>query len=272
MNWLNSIFYGILSGFAQFLPISATAHEKLFLLLSGSEQVHPLQMLLIHIGCIAGIFSSVRNLVDILFKKPKKHSRGRSVNSVEVYDLRLVKISAVPLLLGLVILYLFMPLSNNLILLTVLLIVNGVVLYIPDRMLQGNKDARFMSVLDSYLIGISGSLAILPGFSGVGFMYSSALVRGADRKHAFRWAIMLAFYTLCALSVFDLISAFSYTGEPVKFVSLLCWLLSASFAYLGSCFSIRIVQFLSVRGGISGFAFYSWGAAMLTFILYLTAV
>ena len=272
MNWFHSIFYGLISGIAQFLPISATAHQKLYLLFSGAAEFHPLQMLLIHIGCIAGILTNAKHFMDLLLKKTGKNYRSKNRTDPEVYDLRMVKTASVPLLLGFTILYLFKFPSDNLIILMVLFLINGIALYIPERMLRGNKDARFMSVLDSYLIGISGSLSALPGISGVGFIYSSAIARGADRKHAFRWTIMLSFYVLCAMSVFDVVSLFSYTGESVKFISILYWLLSALFAYLGSCISIRMIQFLSVRNGISGFAYYSWGAALLVFILYLTVV
>lgn len=272
MNWVNSIFYGLISGVAQFLPISATAHQKLYLMFSGSGQSHPLQMLLIHIGCIVGIFSSEKTLLNLFFRKSKKNSRINTRINTEVFDARLVKTSSLPLLLGYIVLILFNPLPDNLITLIVLLLINGIVLYIPERMLQGNKDARFMSFLDSYFIGISGSLSALPGISGIGFMYSSSVARGADRKHAFRWAIMLCLYILCTMSLVDLLNAFSYTGDSVKFISIIYWLLSGLFAYLGSCISIRIVQFMSVRNGISGFAYYSWGAALLIFFMYLTVV
>lgn len=272
MNWINSIFFGLISGVAQFLPISASAHQKLYLLFSGSGQPHPLQMLFIHIGCIAGIITNARYLLNLLFKATRYRSRSRSGNRAELFDVRMIKTSALPLLLGFVILSLFNPLPDNLIVLIILLLINGIVLYIPERMLLGNKDARFMSVLDSCLIGVSGALSALCGISGIGIMYSASVARGADRKHAFRWAIMLSFYVLCAWSVFDLIYAFSYTGDPIRFIGILCWLISGLFAYLGSCIGIQVVHFLSFRNGISGFAYYSWGAALLVFILYLTVV
>ena len=41
MTWLESLLYGLLSGIAEFLPISADAHRHLFCLLTG-KQNHPL--------------------------------------------------------------------------------------------------------------------------------------------------------------------------------------------------------------------------------------
>ena len=270
MNFLNSIILGLLSGVAQFLPISESAHNKLFLMFSGIDQIHPMQMLLIHIGCMIAIVTNFRHLIDSVTKSPKQHKRGNFGSSSEIYDLRLTKSAAFTLIVCMALFWLLRLPSDNKILLMLLLIINGVVLYAPERMLKGNKDARHMSVLDSYLIGSVGALAIFPGISGVGSMYSVAAARGADSKNAFKWAIVLVFYTLCALLVFDVISLLNYTGDAFKFIYIIYWIISGLFAYLGSCIGIYLIRFLSVRSGISGFAYYSWGAALLVFFIYLT--
>ena len=270
MNFVNSIILGLLSGAAQFLPISESAHNKLFLMFSGIDQIHPMQMLLIHIGCIFAILTNFRHLMDSVLKKPKQHKRGNFSSSSEIYDLRLTKSAAFALIISLAVFLLLSLPSDNKIVLMILLVVNGIVLYAPERMLKGNKDARHMSVLDSYLMGSVGAMTVFPGISGIGFMYSAATARGADSKNAFKWAIVLVFYTLCALSIFDVISLVSYTGEAFKIIHIVYWIISGLFAYLGSCAAIYLIRFLSVRSGISGFAYYSWGAALLVFFIYLT--
>jgi undecaprenyl pyrophosphate phosphatase UppP len=47
---------------------------------------------------------------------------------------------------------------------------------------------------------------------------------------------------------------------------VLAMIVAAPIAYL----CIMFLRFLSVKVGFSGFAYYSWGAAMFTLILYLT--
>jgi hypothetical protein len=41
-------------------------------------------------------------------------------------------------------------------------------------------------------------------------------------------------------------------------------------AFVGSYLGITFIRFLAVKVGFSGFAYYSWGAALFAFILYLT--
>ena len=47
----------------------------------------------------------------------------------------------------------------------IFLVLNAVILFLPTLLPTGNKDARSMSPLDAMLIGLSGVLGAVPGFS-----------------------------------------------------------------------------------------------------------
>ena len=50
LNWLQSLLYGAISGFGEFLPIDPVSHRKLLLLLMGAEK-SPLLEFTVHLAC-----------------------------------------------------------------------------------------------------------------------------------------------------------------------------------------------------------------------------
>ena len=264
MNWLESILYGLITGIAEFLPIPARAHQQIFTHLAGTGSAAPLCDLMVHIALLLALYTSGGSIFTSLRRdrrtlRSPRHIQGRIIT-------RLVKTAAVPM----IVLLLFYPalghIGDSFPALSVLLILNGMILFIPNFMLHGNKDARSMSVLDSLLIGFFGGLSVFSGISRVGAATSIAAARGADKQHAFHWALLLSFPALVVLIGFDLLNIIS-NGLSANF--FLC-ILAAVGAYIGGYFSIKLMRTALCRLDYSGFAYYSWGTALFTFILYLT--
>ena len=136
--------------------------------------------------------------------------------------------------------------------------------------MQGNKDARMMSSADSILIGSVAGLSGLPGISCVGMVTSVSIMRGAERQSALNWAFLLAIPAYIAMIGLDLVSAFSGVGLVPFWSNLLGYILSVAGAYIAGYFAIIFMKFMTVRTGYSGFAYYSIGAALFSFLLYLT--
>ena len=129
-----------------------------------------------------------------------------------------------------------------------------------------------MSLLDSFLIGIAGSFSAFPGISRIGSTALAASARGADRQNTLNWALLLsipALITHMGLDVFSMVANINAVNFWSSFFS---YILAAAGTYIGGYFGILLMKFLTVRTGFSGFSYYSWGAALFTFILYLTVV
>ena len=63
INWLESILFGLVSGFAEFLPVSSNAHKTIFLFLFGVDSEHAFLSLFVHIGVLLGLVLSSRTLL-----------------------------------------------------------------------------------------------------------------------------------------------------------------------------------------------------------------
>ena len=51
-SWLESLIYGLISGLAEFLPISAEGHQHIMLYLFGGELRDPVRDFFVHIGLL----------------------------------------------------------------------------------------------------------------------------------------------------------------------------------------------------------------------------
>ena len=270
MNWFESIIYGLLSGISEFLPISSHAHQALLRLIFGVDQENPIVNLFVHLGMLLSVYSGCRTLLEHFRREQRQRTRREHTGNTRFsWDKRFIKNSAIPMLLGMAVITYISRANSNLLLTSILLFVNGIILFIPSRLLHGVKDARCMSAMVSVLIGLSGSISTLPGISRIGTVISVATMRGADRKNALNWAFLLSFPALAIFIGIDFLQIITNMDAVNIWSSLLTGILAAIFSYLGGLLGITVIRFMSVRSDLSGFSFYCWGASLLTFILYL---
>ena len=187
------------------------------------------------------------------------------------YILRLVKAASFPLVLGSLFYLVTRKYEFQLQYLVWFFIINGVVLMIPEYIRHGNKDARHMTGLDSILLGAFGACSVLPGISRIGMMSGYALARGADRQHIINWALVLSLPAIVLFIGLDIYNLFSIGIGIVGILGFLSCLISGVMAFIGAYFGVRTVRFLAVQTGFVGCAYYSWGAALFAFVLYLIA-
>ena len=139
-------------------------------------------------------------------------------------------------------------------------------------MMQGNKDERSLSALDSWIIGISGSLAVFPGISRVAVMLSASIIRGIDRKKAANWVLLLSIPALLFASVLDILTLFTFSGRMQITGSFLGYLFSGLSAYIVGYFSITLIRASTADNDYSGYSYYALGVMLFSLFLYLFIV
>ena len=272
MSLLKDILYGFISGFAEFLPVSSLGHQALLRDLFGWGSGQPIRDLLVHIALIIALLTNCGPSFARANRERRLVSRGRRINAEitkDGFDLRLIKTAAVPLVIGSLFCFYTLNRHYSLAWVSVFFFLNGVIMIIPDHVRSANKDARKMTGLEGIILGISGALSVFPGISRTGAMCAFASVRGASKHHTINWIFLLSLPALIVLCGFDFISIFTAAGNGTSFLALLGYIISASAAYCGGSLSIALIRFLTYRTGYDGFAYYSWGAALFSMILYL---
>lgn len=272
MSFLESLIYGLGSGLAEFLPVSSLGHQALMLRLFGLGNREPARDVFVHIGILIALVMACRSMFNHAMAKQRvttNSRRGRRVEYRSSYDLRLAKSAIVPMLLGFIVYFFVRTVEKNMAILALLFVVNGVFIIIPEYTRRGNKDGRFMSGWDSVALGLFGALSAFPGISRSATMNFYAGMRGADRGHALNWFFLLSVPALLLLILIDIINLFMFPLGSVTFIGFLGYLISGVAAFIGGHLGVSLMRYLSVHMGYAGFAYYSWGAAMFSFVLYL---
>lgn len=276
MNWIQSILYGLVSGLAEFLPISAAGHQRLLLELMGVDSSEPVRNLLIHLAVMAALLVCCGTYIEKLRRDRKNTSRGRRrtasyYDSRTVYDGRVIGTAIVPMGILLLLTGLCAGVFDSIIFTAMFFLINGIILYVPEHLPHGNKDARKMAGLDALGIGLFAGLSVLPGVSRVGSAMSFAIGRGADKQKALQWVLVLSIPAIAIGILFDVIGIFSVGLAGITFPAVFGYFCSAVSAFGAACAGIYFIRFFCVRSNLTVFGFYSWGAALLSIIVYLMA-
>ena len=273
MRFLESLLYGLFSGLAEFLPISSQAHQALLMQIFGRTQREPLRDLLVHIALIIALMLSASSLFSRVSQERGLSRNRKSVNrratSKYLMDLQLVCTAAIPMVIMLLIYLATGSWEFNPTVMMVVLIINGIIILVPDYMRHGNKDSRAISAFEAIIIGVASGLSFFPGISRTGACLSSAVVTGSNKQNGANWALMLALPALATYIMIDIIRLIAFGLAGVTFLAVLGYLVSAITAFIGGYLSVIILRFITERANTAVFAFYSWGMALFGFLLYL---
>lgn len=270
---LESILYGLVTGITEFLPVSARAHQALLRYLFGAETRDPLRDLLVHIAILAAIIVSCRETLIRLQKAQTLYTANRRRHQrpadSSYFDLRLLKTAIVPLVLGLVLRFATVALDGKLLALMFFLALNATILLLAEHTRHGNRTAKTMTGLDGIAIGLAGSLSVLPGISRTAAIVSYGTLRGTDGKSVASWAILLSVPAMLFAIIFDVFGLVSYGTGAITFATFAGMFLSALAAFCGGFVGIKTLNAAVSQSRFSGFAYYTVGLVVFTFILYM---
>ena len=276
LTWLESIVYGLISGIADIFPVSATGHRMLLLKIFGETKDLDLMRMFVHLGIFCAILLHcqphiVRFLRAKRLSRVPKRRRRRPLDTKSLMDYSLWKTMLVPVILSMFLYSHVEALTERIIWVAVFMLVNGLILYIPQFLPGSNKDSRTLSRVEGLLMGLGGLAAVLPGVSAVGSAASIGAVCGVDRGYGFTMALLMNLGVNIGLVVLDLIAVFSVGLSGLYFALILRCLVTGIAAFAGAYLSIQLLRRFIGEHDYTGFAYYCWGLALFTFILNLMA-
>lgn len=275
-NWLYSILMSIVTGVTSILPVSVEAHQRLMLKFMGMREIPPLLHLGMHISIAAALYLCCQNHIlkmaraSRLARVPKR-KRKRPLDTRSLMDLSLLKTMLLPVILGLFLYEKITTLVSNSIVMATFLFINGLFLYIPQFLPSSNKDCRSLSRVEGLLMGLGGTLFVIPGLSGMGASLSVASVTGVERKYGLNMILLMQFGITVGRIILDVVAIVSGNIGGISLIAVICFLLAAVFAFVATYFCVKFLRYLAEQNGFSAFAYYSWGLALFTFVLSLMA-
>lgn len=276
LSWIQSVVYGFLSGFMDIVPVSAQAHRILLMKFYGISGGTEVMQLMVHMGLFAGLYFSCQsqivriNRARALARVPKRR-RKRPLDTRSLMDWSMLKTMLVPVIAGLFLYRFHDSMSENLMIVSVFLFVNGLILYFPQFLPGSNRDSRTLSRVEGFLMGLGGTASVLPGISAVGTAASIGSICGVERGFCLSMALMMNMALNFGLAVLDVMTLFTTGLGEISFGIILRYLVTGLTAFGGCLLGIRLMRYLSGNHGYSIFGLYCVGLALFTFIVNLLA-
>ncbi|HWJ66807.1 MAG TPA: undecaprenyl-diphosphate phosphatase [Nocardioides sp.] len=205
-EFLQAVFLGVLQGLTEFLPISSSAHLRIFPELFGWEDPGAAFTAVIQIGTELAVLLYFRK--DIwrigrawLLSLFKPEYRGALDARMGWY----IIVGSLPIVvLGFALKDVIERDFRNLWIVGCTLIALGIVLGIADRVGRNEKQIKQLRLRDAVLMGGAQAMALVPGVSRSGATLSMGRFLGYEREAATRFAFLLAIPAVIGAGLFEL--------------------------------------------------------------------
>ncbi len=221
MDFLEAIILGLLQGLTEFLPISSSAHLRIFGDLAGwgdpGATFTAITQLGTELAVLIYFWTDITRIIGKWFRsfgaKGGAHSAGVRKGDPDVKLGWIIIIGTIPIVLaGFFLQDIIRTSLRSLWITAIVLIVFGILLGLADRLGRRVKTGADVTYRDGLLIGVAQMLALVPGVSRSGASTSAGLVLGYDRPSAARFSFLLAVPAVFGSGLYETYTAF--TCEP----------------------------------------------------------
>lgn len=279
MNLFEAILLGIIQGITEFLPISSTGHltiaGKLLNLVSES---HPESwtsfIAVIQLGTMAAVLVYfAKDIVLIIKDFLRENLSERKKISQQNLNSRLgwlVIIGTIPVV---IIGFAFKDiiegaLTKNLYVIAFSLIGLAIILAIAEKVANFKKDLKDISLLDSFLIGIAQTFALIPGSSRSGTTITGGLFLELKRDVAARFSFLLSIPAVLASGLFELMHSLKYLTADMALNIVIATIVSGISGYIAIDFLLKYLK----KHSTFLFVYYRIAAGIFILILLLTNI
>ena len=210
--WFAAVL-GVVQGLTEFIPVSSTAHLKIFRILLGqhiSPETYTAYIAVIQLGTLAAVL--------VYFAKDLAHLAVAMVKQPTSHDAKLpwmIAIGTLPIVVvGLLLKHRIESDLNSLYIIATALIVIGIVMGFIDHHASG-REGRTMATLtfvDALVVGLAQTLALVPGVSRSGSTICMALLLGLTRSDSARFSFLLSIPAVAGAGILEASKAFRELG------------------------------------------------------------
>ncbi|NED97582.1 undecaprenyl-diphosphate phosphatase [Phytoactinopolyspora alkaliphila] len=290
MEWFQAVVLGVLQGLTEFLPISSSAHLRIYPQLFGWQDPGAAFTAVTQIGTeTAVILYFIKDIGRIInawtrslfgggtgsarmsASAPGSVSAGKHRRlNYDPAEARLgwfVILGTVPIVVaGIALKDVIEGDFRSLWIIGTTLIVLGIVLGIADSVGSKNRSVGDLRLRDALLVGLAQALALVPGVSRSGASISMGLLLGLDRPTAARFAFLLAIPAVLGAGIYEWPSAMSEGSVYGMGPTLVATVVSFVVGYSVIAWLFRWLN----RGSFAPFVTYRILLGALTLILLTT--
>ncbi|WP_345527904.1 undecaprenyl-diphosphate phosphatase [Nocardioides endophyticus] len=206
VDFLQAVVLGVIQGLTEFLPISSSAHLRIFPELFGWGDPGAAFTAVVQIGTeLAVLIYFWRDIWRIASTWLKSLFRPEYRGQLDARMGWFIILGSVPIvILGIALKDTIETEFRSLWIIGTMLIVMGIVLGIADKVGSTEKTLKQLTLRDAVFMGLAQALALIPGVSRSGATLSMGRFLGYDRETATRYAFLLAIPAVIGAGVFQL--------------------------------------------------------------------
>lgn len=263
MRWYEAVFYGILQGLSEFLPISSSGHLAIAQEFLGSELDMDGRLgfnVLLHLATLLAVLLVYRRdaaaLVKGSFTLVLKMLRGRAGWKSLEFDERLALCALTATLMMIPAAFLddaLGALSSSLLAVGICLVLNSVILWFSDVLGRSDKDISKLTPKNAFLTGLCQLLALMPGISRSGTTVTGMLWQNFDRESAVRFSFIMSIPAILGACALELPETFS---QQVTKSELLVYAIGALAAAITAILAMKLLGYISKKSNFRIFSYY----------------
>lgn len=274
MSILEGILYGLLQGIAEFLPISSSGHLALAQNLFGAADTegneHLAFNVLLHLATLLAVCTVYRkdvwlvvkgffSLIKKLFKRKlnlKRLDYGEKLFVMLVF-------ATLPLIPAILVKDWLEAVSSVSWAIGLLLIINGLVLFISDKLASNRFSLSKSNPVKAFYPGVAQVFGLLPGISRSGITITGSLLGGFERKDAVKLSFLMSVPAILGASILELPDFFK-DGIPAE--NALPFIIGAIVAAVSGFGAIKLLQYIAKNKGFSYFSVYCFAVGLFAII------
>ncbi len=250
---LKYIIIAIVQGISEVLPISSSAHlllvEELFLLRDDNLTLE----IFLHLASLISVVFFLRkpliSLISGFFKYTFFEQPGYQTEFKLCWY---VVFSTIPVVVFTIVFKeQITRVSNNILIIGILLMINGVLLLITNKV-QGRKHLKTMTLKDAIIIGLFQCLGIFPGISRSGSCLCGAYTRKLEKNDAKEYAFLLFLPAVIGAFILEIDNFGLIFTSPNIGIYIIAFIITAIVTYLAFLFLDKVIK----NGKIKYFGYY----------------
>lgn len=203
-----AIVLGIVQGLTEFLPISSSAHLRIVPSLFGWNDLGAAYTAVIQVGTMMAIIIYFgKDLIEMILAVLRGFRTKNWMNDPYSKLFVMICVGTVPILfIGYTLKGVIRNEFRDMYLIAGNIIFFSLVIYTAEKYTSKNRKIGSMNIIDSILIGLFQSLALVPGTSRSGSTISGGFIRNLDRESATRYSFLLSIPAVLISGVYELFS------------------------------------------------------------------
>ncbi len=263
MSIVLAIFYGIIQGVTEFLPVSSSGHLNIAQNLFGMENPEAYGMtfdILLHLATLIAVFivywRDIFPLIPAFFRMVGKLLKGNF--KLEAYTAAermciMVIIATLPLVAAVFLQDRVEYIASSTRIIGVILLFNAAVLFISDMLARGNDTEATARPRTALAVGLCQLCAIMPGLSRSGSTITGGLLCGYSREFAVKFSFILSIPAILGANIMQVPDILA---SPVAAADIPAYLLGMLAAAVSGVLAMKLLIYISKKSNFRFFSYY----------------